>query len=128
MTAFAPSDNNGSAPPATIFLAAPDMAGTILRLMYPAYQDTVRFQVVSMGTRWEDVLSQVASIRPETLVIDATLAPEAEALRAYLSQLVGTIVILKITDLVTGFRVAEEHEVEGLDITQHGEEAYYLES
>jgi len=42
--------------------------------------------------------------------------------------LVGTIVILKITDLVTGFRVSEEHEVEGLDITQHGEEGYYLES
>ena len=42
--------------------------------------------------------------------------------------LVGTIVILKITDLVTGFRVSEEHEVEGLDITEHGEEAYYLES
>src|SRR5499425_255721 len=42
--------------------------------------------------------------------------------------LVGTLVILKITDLLTGFRVSEEHEVEGLDITQHGEEAYYLES
>ena len=42
--------------------------------------------------------------------------------------LVGTIVILKITDWITGFRVSEEHEVEGLDITQHGEEAYYLES
>ena len=42
--------------------------------------------------------------------------------------LVGTIVILKITDLVTGIRVKEEHEVEGLDVTQHGEEAYYLES
>ena len=42
--------------------------------------------------------------------------------------LVGTIVILKITDLMTGFRVPEEQEVEGLDITQHGEEAYYLES
>jgi len=41
---------------------------------------------------------------------------------------VGTIVILKITDLVTGFRTSEDHEVEGLDVTQHGEEAYYLES
>jgi Amt family ammonium transporter len=41
--------------------------------------------------------------------------------------LVGTMVILKITDLVTGFRASEEHEVEGLDVTQHGEEAYYLE-
>jgi len=42
--------------------------------------------------------------------------------------LVGTIVILKITDLITGFRVSEEDEVQGLDVTQHGEEAYYLES
>jgi ammonium transporter, Amt family len=42
--------------------------------------------------------------------------------------LVGTIVLLKIVDLITGVRVPEEHEVEGLDITQHGEEAYNLES
>jgi len=47
---------------------------------------------------------------------------------AWVFALVGSIVILKITDLITGFRVTEEHEVEGLDITQHGEEAYYLES
>ena len=40
----------------------------------------------------------------------------------------GTIVILKITDLVTGFRAREEQEVDGLDLSQHGEEAYYLES
>jgi len=42
--------------------------------------------------------------------------------------LVGTIVILKITDVVTGFRASEEQEVDGLDVTQHGEESYYLES
>lgn len=42
--------------------------------------------------------------------------------------LVGTIVILKVTDLVTGFRASEDEELEGLDISQHGEEAYYLES
>src|ERR1700746_3557970 len=42
--------------------------------------------------------------------------------------LVGTIVILKITDLVTGFRANEEQETQGLDISQHGEEAYYLEA
>jgi Amt family ammonium transporter len=42
--------------------------------------------------------------------------------------LVGTMVILKITDLVTGFRANEEQETQGLDISQHGEEAYYLES
>src|SRR4029077_11874200 len=42
--------------------------------------------------------------------------------------LVGTIVLLKITDLITGVRVAEEQEVQGLDVTQHGEEAYNLEA
>jgi ammonium transporter, Amt family len=40
----------------------------------------------------------------------------------------GTIVLLKIVDLLTGLRVPEEHEQEGLDITQHGEEAYNLET
>jgi Amt family ammonium transporter len=42
--------------------------------------------------------------------------------------LVGTIVLLKITDVITGIRVTETEEIEGLDITQHGEEAYNLES
>lgn len=41
---------------------------------------------------------------------------------------IGTIVLLKIVDSLTGLRVPEEHEVEGLDITQHGEEAYNLET
>jgi Amt family ammonium transporter len=40
---------------------------------------------------------------------------------------VGTIIILKIVDVTTGVRVAEGDEVEGLDVTQHGEEAYNLE-
>ena len=42
--------------------------------------------------------------------------------------LVGTLVILKVVDLITGLRVTEDQEIEGLDITQHGEEAYNLES
>ena len=42
--------------------------------------------------------------------------------------LVGTIVLLKVTDVITGIRVTETEEIEGLDITQHGEEAYNLES
>jgi ammonium transporter, Amt family len=41
--------------------------------------------------------------------------------------IVGSIVLLKVTDLITGIRVTEEQEIEGLDITQHGEEAYNLE-
>ena len=47
---------------------------------------------------------------------------------AWAFALVGTTVLLKIVDLLTGLRVPEEHEQEGLDITQHGEEAYNLET
>ena len=41
--------------------------------------------------------------------------------------IVGTLIILKVVDVVIGLRVSPEHEVEGLDITQHGEEGYYWE-
>lgn len=30
----------------------------------------------------------------------------------------------KIVDLIFGLRVGEQHEIEGLDLTQHGEVAY----
>jgi Amt family ammonium transporter len=42
--------------------------------------------------------------------------------------LVGTIVLLKIVDMITGLRVSAEEEEAGLDISQHGEEAYNLEA
>ena len=40
---------------------------------------------------------------------------------------IGSFVLLKIVDLVTGLRVSESDEYEGLDITQHGESGYNLE-
>jgi len=46
---------------------------------------------------------------------------------AWILALVGSIVLLKITDLVVGLRATEEQEIEGLDLTEHGEEAYNLE-
>jgi Amt family ammonium transporter len=49
-------------------------------------------------------------------------------LLAWAIALVGTIFILKIVDVTTGVRVSEEDEIQGLDLTQHGEEAYNLES
>jgi Amt family ammonium transporter len=42
--------------------------------------------------------------------------------------IVGTLVILKICDIVIGVRVTREQEVEGLDLSMHGEEGYILES
>jgi Amt family ammonium transporter len=40
---------------------------------------------------------------------------------------IGTLAILKLVDLFIGLRVPEEQEIEGLDITQHGEEGYNWE-
>ena len=42
--------------------------------------------------------------------------------------IVGTLAILKIVDMTIGLRVSEEEEIQGLDLTQHGEEGYYWEA
>jgi Amt family ammonium transporter len=42
--------------------------------------------------------------------------------------IVGTLVILKICDLVFGVRINGEDETQGLDLSLHGEEGYNLES
>jgi len=47
---------------------------------------------------------------------------------AFVLAIVGTLLILKLVDLVIGLRVTTEHEVQGLDVTQHGEEGYYWEA
>ncbi|HZU09634.1 MAG TPA: ammonium transporter [Pseudacidobacterium sp.] len=43
---------------------------------------------------------------------------------AWVISIVGTLILLKIVDLLIGLRVPREHELEGLDLTQHGEEGY----
>lgn len=42
--------------------------------------------------------------------------------------IVGTLAILKLVDVTIGLRVTEEEEVQGLDLSQHGEEGYYWEA
>ncbi|MGE0131746.1 MAG: ammonium transporter [Blastocatellales bacterium] len=41
---------------------------------------------------------------------------------------VGSIIILKVVDLIVGVRVSGEDEITGLDVTQHGEEGYNLDA
>ncbi len=41
--------------------------------------------------------------------------------------IVGTLAILKVVDLLIGVRVSKDEEVEGLDLSMHGEEGYNLE-
>lgn len=38
--------------------------------------------------------------------------------------LVGTFIILKVVDALVGLRVTEQDEIQGLDLSQHGEEGY----
>jgi Amt family ammonium transporter len=43
---------------------------------------------------------------------------------AWALAIVGTLIALKIVDATIGLRVEEEQEIQGLDLTQHGEEGY----
>jgi Amt family ammonium transporter len=40
----------------------------------------------------------------------------------------GTLIILKVVDMLIGVRVTAEQEIEGLDVSLHGEEGYTLET
>jgi Amt family ammonium transporter len=42
--------------------------------------------------------------------------------------IVGTLIILKIVDATLGVRVSREDEIDGLDLSMHGEEGYTLEA
>jgi Amt family ammonium transporter len=47
---------------------------------------------------------------------------------SWILAIVGTLIILKICDVALGVRVSPEQELEGLDVSMHGEEGYTLES
>ena len=47
---------------------------------------------------------------------------------AWVLSIVGTLILLFVVDKVIGLRVSPEHESEGLDLSQHGEEGYDLNS
>ena len=47
---------------------------------------------------------------------------------AWALAIVGTLVILKVVDAVVGVRVNHDEEIEGLDLSQHGEDGYSYES
>jgi Amt family ammonium transporter len=47
---------------------------------------------------------------------------------SWLIAAVGTLAVLKLVDVTIGLRVSEGEEAIGLDLTQHGEEAYVFET
>jgi Amt family ammonium transporter len=78
----------------------------------PIYHDA-KGNVLPSGViegNWSQLLNQLVAV-----AIAWTLA------------VVGTLLILKVVDMLVGLRVSADHEVQGLDLTQHGEEGYYWE-
>jgi len=47
-------------------------------------------------------------------------------LATWIFAFIGALILLKLVDLVMGLRVEEEHEIVGLDLSQHDENAYAL--
>ena len=47
---------------------------------------------------------------------------------SWILAIVGTLIVLKICDVILGVRVTPDQELEGLDVSMHGEEGYNLES
>jgi ammonium transporter, Amt family len=46
---------------------------------------------------------------------------------AWVLAIAGTLVILRVVDWLIGVRILEEEEVQGLDLSEHGEEGYSFE-
>jgi Amt family ammonium transporter len=46
---------------------------------------------------------------------------------AWALAIVGTLVILRVCDALTGVRADKQAEIEGLDLSMHGEEGYNFE-
>jgi Amt family ammonium transporter len=61
-------------------------------------------------------------------VPDQVLRQAIACLISWTLAIVGTLIILKIVDLLIGVRVTKEEEMEGLDVSMHGEEGYIFEA
>ena len=79
-------------------------------LINPIFKDAKTGATLPSGAiegNWHQVLNQLVGISI-----------------AWVISIVGTLILLKIVDLAIGLRVTPEEELEGLDLTQHGEEGY----
>lgn len=63
----------------------------------------------------------------EGMTIMSQLLVQAEGVAVtVIYSIIATAIILKLIDLVVGLRIAEEEEVEGMDVALHNERAYHL--
>lgn len=81
------------------------------------------------GTGIADYAANPGSIAIAEYVRDAQLIAQAKAVGlTLLWSGLGTIIIFKVVDLLIGTRVTPEAELEGLDLSLHGERGYVYES
>ncbi|RPI11801.1 MAG: ammonium transporter, partial [Acidobacteriales bacterium] len=86
------------------------------------------FATSAVNSALKDAAGQVAPLGLVDGNAGQLLNQAAGCAIAWALGIVGTLVILKVCDVVVGVRVPSEHEVDGLDLSLHGEEAYNLES
>jgi Amt family ammonium transporter len=111
------------------------LACTTLKSQFK-YDDSLdAFGVHGVGGTLGAILTGVFATRATGAFSDGGLLGAIEGGPRLISQLiavaiswalavVGTLVILKVLDAVMGLRVSREEEIEGLDLSQHGEEGY----
>ena len=113
--ALSPNISSYSASPNVI---GKDLNGFQIRRMYLQFDNDLSVKY-STRVRFE------AEERAET---EIRFWPESDpsAVRTFIA-VIGSLILLKLVDLVSGVRVSEEEEYDGLDLTQHGESGYNFE-
>ena len=95
--------------------------GDLLRA-FSVHRIRVRYKQSALGLAW-------AIVQPLSLMLIYTLVFSVIArvpsggtpYAVFAFSAIATFVLLKVTDVIVGLRVAEDEEREGLDVTQHGE-------
>ncbi|MBI5286703.1 MAG: ammonium transporter [Deltaproteobacteria bacterium] len=95
------------------------------------YDDTLDvFGIHAVGGTWGSIATGLfASIGAKGLFFGNPYQLVAQfigIISAVLLSVVGTFIILKLVDVVIKIRVSNEEEIEGLDLSQHGESGYVL--
>jgi Amt family ammonium transporter len=82
-------------------------------------------KIVGGGNASLGMLESIAAKEPAVALDSAGVAAQAAAVAiTWVLAGVATFVILKVLDVVMGLRVSQREEIQGLDLSQHGEEGY----
>ena len=82
-------------------------------------------RVVGGGDASLGLVESLAHNEPAAAVEQAGIVPQILAVGiTWLVAGVATFVILKVLDVAMGLRVSQREEIQGLDLSQHGEEGY----